>query len=167
MRVRWRGEWDVGGAMPRKLTRRERRARQELRDEAMDGGLPVREEAPVSRPDAESGISYTGAFGGLLGAGIFFFLTGAILIEEEGSRRLWSFVFGVGGLFFLPAIIVSLVPGHPRRQAVLRWATIGCLLIAALGLFAFGLGVAVILAPTTALLAIGAGLIFQGPQAKK
>jgi hypothetical protein len=102
-----------------------------------------------------------------MGAGIFFFLAGAIFIEEEGGRRLWTLVFGAGGAFFVPAIIVSLVPNHPRRQLVLRYATIGTMLMAGLGLITFGIGVAVILSPVTALLAIGAGLIFQGSPAKK
>lgn len=154
--------------MPRKLTRRERRERQRERDEAREAGLPVREpEAAPAKRDREAGVSYTGLFGGLLGSGIFFALTIAILIDPGEGSRLWAIAFGIGGLFFLPAIVVSAVPGHPRRESVLRWATIGCMLIAMLGLLTFGVGVAIILAPTTALLAIGAGFIFQGSGTNK
>lgn len=154
--------------MPRKLTRRERRERQKEREQAREAGLPVQEveAAPAPKPDREAGISYSGLFGGLLGAGIFFALAVAILIDPGTGSRLWSIAFAFGALFFIPAIIVSARRNHPRREAVLRWSTIGCMVVALLGMASFGIGVAVILAPSTAMLAIGAGLIFQGSGAK-
>lgn len=149
--------------MPRrKRTRRERRERQEQRREAQDAGVPVREEPePAEPPARDTGPSFSGAAGGLLGAGMFFALAAAILIDPGEGSRLWAIAFAFGGIVFLPAIAVSIVPGHPRREAVLRTTTITIMLMAGLGLVTFGIGVAVILAPPTALLAIGAGFIFQ------
>lgn len=151
---------------PRRQSRRERLERQKEREEAREAGLPVRE-APAPKPEREEGISYTGLFGGLLGAGTFFALAVAIAADEEGSTRLWSIPFGIAAAFFLPAIFVSARRDHPRRKAVLTGATVGYMLIAGIGLFTFGIGIAVLLAPVTALLAIGAGLVFQGGASRR
>ncbi|MCH7484313.1 MAG: hypothetical protein IIA90_04090 [Chloroflexi bacterium] len=151
--------------MPRRRRkRRQRLERQEQRQEAMAAGVPVSEEvAPSSEGTTGGGISFSGAAGGLLGAGMLFTLATAVLIDPLEGSRLWAIAFAFIGLFFLPAVAVSIVRDHPRRRSVLRITTIGVMLLAMLGLATPGLGIvfAAIMAPPTALLAIGAGFIFQ------
>jgi hypothetical protein len=149
--------------MPRRRRkRRQRLERQEQREEAVAAGVPVREEAaPAPARATGGGISFSGAGGGLLGAGTFFALAIAVLIDPGEGPRLWAIAFAFVGLCFLPAVAVSVVRDHPRRRSVLRMTTIGVMLLAMLGLAGFGVGFAMILAPPTVLLAIGAGFIFQ------
>ncbi len=149
--------------MPRKRKRRQRLERQEQRQEAVAAGVPVTEEAasPAGRT-TEASISYTGAAGGLLGAGMFFAAAMGIVIDPNDDSRLWAMPAAFIGLCFLPAIWVSVVRNHPRRRRVLRISTVGIMAIAMLSLLSgFGFALAVPLAPPTALLAIGAGFIFQ------
>ncbi len=152
--------------MPRrKRKRRQRLERQELRQEATAAGVPVSEEAaPEPEPAASSsGVSFTGAAGGLLAAGMFFALAADLLIDPGDVSRLVAIAWAIIGLCFLPAIWVSVVRDHPRRRGVLRITTVAVMVLAMLSLLlGLGLSLAVLLAPPTALLAIGAGFIFQG-----
>lgn len=150
--------------MPRrKRKRRQRLERQEHREEVKAAGVPVAEEVatPPASLTTEAGVSYSGAAGGLLGAGMFFALAVAVLIDPGEGSRLWSIAFGFVGVCFLPAVWVSIVRDHPRRRSVLRITTIGLILLAMLGLAGFGIGFSLVLAPPTVMLAIGAGFIFQ------
>ena len=150
--------------MPRRRRkRRQRLERQEQRQEANAAGVPVSEEAaPAPEPAAGGGgVSFSGAAGGLLGAAMFFARAMQLLIDPGDDSRLWAIAFSLLGLFFLPAVVVSIVRDHPRRRRILRFTTIGVMLLALLGSVAFGIGFAIIVAPPTALLAIGAGFIFQ------
>lgn len=150
--------------MPRrKRKRRQRLERQEQRDEAVAKGVPVAEEAsPAAERTIEASVSYSGAAGGLLGAGMFFAAAMGIVIDPNDESRLWAIPSLLIGLCFLPAIWVSVVRDHSRRRRVLRITTVGVMGIAMLSLLTpLGFSLAVLLAPSTALLAIGAGLIFQ------
>ncbi|MCH7809669.1 MAG: hypothetical protein IH863_03730 [Chloroflexi bacterium] len=150
--------------MPRrKRSRRQRLDRQEQRQEAVAAGVPVNEEAaPAPEPAASgSGVSFSGAAGGLLAAGMFFALATELLIDPGDVSRLAAIAWAFIGLCFLPAIWVSVVRSHPRRRRVLRITTIGVMVLAMLSLLLAGFSLAVLLAPPTALLAIGAGFIFQ------
>ena len=155
--------------MPRrKPSRRQRLERRDTRHEAEDARVPVREEpAARRRRNAASGVSFAGAGGGLLGAGMFFALAVAVAIDPGEGSRLWAIAFVLGGVCFLPAIAVSIVRAHPRRRAVLRVSTIAAMLIAFLGLATFGIAFPLIMAPPTVLLATGAGYILQGPGGTK
>ena len=150
--------------MPRRRrNRRQRLERQEQREEAKAAGVPVSEEpAPSPEPAADSGISFTGAAGALLGAGMFFALATDLLIDPGDVSRLAAIAWAFIGLCFLPAIWVSVVRNHPRRRGILRITTVAVMVLAMLSmLLGLGLSLAVLLAPATALLAIGAGFIFQ------
>ena len=150
--------------MPRrKRKRRQRLERQEQRQDENAAGVLVSEEAPPSsEPAATGGISFSGAAGGLLGAGMFFALAMELLIDPGDVSRLAAIAWAFIGLCFLPAIWVSVVRSHPRRRRVLRLTTIGVMVLAMLSLLlGLGFSLAVLLAPPTALLAIGAGFIFQ------
>ena len=128
----------------------------------MAAGVPVSEDAaPSSDATTSGGISFTGAAGGLLGAAMFFARAMQLLIDPGEESRLWAIAFSFLGLFFLPAVAVSIVRGQPQRRSVLRITTIGVMLLAMVGSVVFGIGFAIIMAPPTALLAIGAGFIFQ------
>ena len=151
--------------MPRrKRTRRERRERQEQREEAAAAGVPVREKpAPVAERKRGDGVSFSGAAGGLLGAGLFFAIALGIVIDLQGESRPLAIPFAPAGLCFFPSILVSVLRKPPRRRRVLRITTVGAIVLAMLSIFATGgFEFAVLLAPPTALLAIGAGYIFQG-----
>ncbi len=151
--------------MPRRRRkRRQRLERQEQRQEATAAGVPVSEDAaPAPEPAADSGISFSGAAGGLLGAGMFFALATDLLIDPGDVSRLAAIAWAIIGLCFLPAIWVSVVRNHPRRRGVLRITTVAVMVLAMLSiLLGLGLSLAVLLAPSTGLLAVGAGFIFQG-----
>ena len=152
--------------MPRrKRNRRQRLERQEQRQEATAAGVPVSEEAtPSPEPAAPgSGVSFSGAAGALLGAGMFLAVATGIVIDPNDESRLWAIPSLFIGLCFLPAIWVSVVRNHARRRRVLRITTVGVMGIAMLSLLTpLGFSVAVLLAPSTGLLAVGAGFIFQG-----
>ena len=156
--------------MPRRRRkRRQRLERQEQRQEAVDAGVPVSEEAAPSpeRPTG-GGISFSGAAGGLLGAAMFFASSMGIVIDPNDDSRLWALPSALVGLCFLPAIWVSVARDHPRRRNVLRITTVGVMAIAMLSLLTpLGFSLAILLAPPTALLAIGAGFIFQGSRASR
>ena len=150
--------------MPRRRRkRRQRIERQEQREDAVAAGIPVSEEAEPPPERATGGsISFSGAAGGLLGAGMFFASSMGIVIDPNDDSRLWALPSALVGLCFLPAIWVSVARDHPRRRNVLRITTIGVMAIAMLSLLTpLGFSLAVLLAPPTALLAIGAGFIFQ------
>ncbi len=149
--------------MPRrKRKRRQRLERQELRQEASAAGLPVSEEAaPPPERTTGGSISFSGAAGGLLGASMFFALAMELLIDPGDVSRLAAIAWALIGLCFLPAIWVSVVRNHPRRRSVLRITTVAVMVLAMLSLLLAGFSLAVLLAPPTALLAIGAGFIFQ------
>ncbi|MCH8052065.1 MAG: hypothetical protein IIC86_08620 [Chloroflexi bacterium] len=150
--------------MPRRRrNRRQRLERQEQRQEAEAAGVPVSEEAaPSSEGTTGGGISFSGASGGLLGAGMFFALAMELLIDPGDVSRLAAIAWAFIGLCFLPAIWVSVVRNHPQRRRVLRITTVGVMVLAMLSLFlGLGFSLAVLLAPSTALLAVGAGFIFQ------
>ncbi|MCH7618057.1 MAG: hypothetical protein IIB18_09390 [Chloroflexi bacterium] len=155
--------------MPRRRRkRRQRLERQERRQEASAAGVPVSEEAPAPEPAATgSGFSFSGAAGGLLAAGMFFALATDLLIDPGDVSRLAAIAWAIIGLCFLPAIWVSVVRNHPRRRGVLRITTVAVMVLAMLSiLLGLGLSLAVLLAPATALLAVGAGFIFQGSRSR-
>ncbi len=108
--------------MPRRRRkRRQRLERQEQRQEASAAGVPVSEEAaPSPAVTTDGGISFSGAAGGLLGAGMLFTLAMAVLIDPLEGSRLWAIAFACIGLFFLPAVAVSIVRDHPRRRSYPR-----------------------------------------------
>ena len=155
--------------MPRRRRkRRQRLERQERRQEASAAGVPVSEEAPAPEPAATgSGFSFSGAAGGLLAAGMFFALATDLLIDPGDVSRVAAIAWAIIGLCFLPAIWVSVVRNHPRRRGVLRITTVAVMVLAMLSiLLGLGLSLAVLLAPATALLAVGAGFIFQGSRSR-
>jgi hypothetical protein len=92
----------------------------------------------------------------------------AVAAGAGDGPRTWGIAFAAVAIAFLPALYVSAVPGHPRRDAVLRATTVGALVLSFASIPVFGsLEFAVLMAPPTALLAIGAGFIFQGGAAKR
>ena len=150
--------------MPRRRRkRRQRLGGQGQRQEATAAGVPISEEAaPEPESEASSGVSFSGAAGGLRAAGMFFALATELLIDPGDVSRLAAIAWAIIGLCFLPAILVSIVRNHPRRRSVLRITTVAVMVLAMLSLLlGLGFSLAVLLAPSTALLAVGAGFIFQ------
>lgn len=88
-------------------------------------------------------------------------LAGIVLVDPGDASRTWALLFALPGAGFLPALWASIRP-TPNRERIQRATVIGCLLLAFASTFLVGLIVAVVLMPATALLAIAAGLIFQG-----
>ncbi|MEX1195691.1 MAG: hypothetical protein WD904_08980 [Dehalococcoidia bacterium] len=153
--------------MPRrKLSRKERRDRQEQRQDSEEQGVPVSQAVAPKRP--ATGVSFTGAAGAALGAGMFLALGVAVGAGAGEGPRTWGLAFAAVGLAFVPALIVCVVRNHPRRDLVLRATTVVALILAFGSVPVFGtLEFATIIAPPTALLAIGAGFVLQGSRAKK
>lgn len=102
-----------------------------------------------------------GLLGGLAGAVPLAALAVAVLIDPGEGTRWWSLIFAALSLGFLPAVWASVVE-TPRRQAIQKAVVVGCLAVAFTGTVLFGVGVAILLALPTTLLAIAAGLVFQG-----
>jgi hypothetical protein len=155
--------------MPRrKLSRAERRERQAQREDVAVEDTPViHASKPVRRSDKTS-ISLTGAAGAFLGASMFLALAVAVGAGAGEGPRAWGLVFAVIGLAFIPAIVVCVVPNHPRRDSVLRVTTVATMVLAFASIPVFGsLEFAVIMALPTTLIAIGAGFVMQGSGAKK
>jgi hypothetical protein len=92
---------------------------------------------------------------------MFAALAVAVAIDPGEGSRWWSPAFAVTALAFVPAVVVAVRPAA-ARDAVLRFTTIGCLILAVAGTLVFGPILAFLLAPATALLAVAAGLIWQG-----
>lgn len=129
----------------------------------MEASVPDEE-----RGEAPEGISWTGTIGAVMGSGALGLIAIGVLIDPGSGSRLWALLFALPAAGFLPALRASVRPS-PNRQRVQRTTVIGCLLlvlVASITLGGIGLLIAVVLMPATALLAIAAGLIFQGrPQA--
>lgn len=150
--------------MPRRRRkRRQRLERREERQEAVAVGVPVREEAaPAPARATGGGISFSGVGGGLLGSGMFFAWAMQLLIDPGEASRLWAIPIALMGTCFLPAVWVSVVRNHSRRRRVLRITTVGVMITAMLSVAVIqNMSLAVVLAPPTVLLAVGAGFIFQ------
>ena len=153
--------------MPRRRRkRRQRLERQEQRQEATDAGVPVKEEAPAPEPTATgSGFSFSGAVGAIL-ATVTLSASAVLFVIDEDGALVDALLLALSSLFFVPAIIVSLIPGNARRQSVLRITTIGCLGITVLLSLSVDNGILLLMMLPTALLAFGAGFIFQGSRSK-
>lgn len=74
---------------------------------------------------------------------------------------MWAVLFGAIAIAFLPAVWVTATP-VARREPFLRGVVIGCLVTAFVGVLFFGVGFAFLMLLPTTLLAIAAGLVFQG-----
>ena len=152
--------------MPRRRRkRRQRLERQERRQEASAAGVPVSEEAPAPEPAATSSVSLSGAGGAVIATVTLSASAVLFVIDEDGALGK-ALLLALSALFFVPAIIVSLIPGNARRQSVLRITTIGCLGITVLLSLSVDNGILLLMMLPTALLAFGAGFIFQGSRSK-
>jgi len=112
------------------------------------------------RKDAPDRVSYAGAAGGLLGAGMMTALGIAIAFGASDSSSWWSLAFFLLALMFVPATIACLTPA-PRRNGILRATVLGCLVSALTGAILIDPTLPVLLTLPTLLLAQAAGLIFQ------
>jgi hypothetical protein len=123
--------------------------------------------APVSeRAGGRRDISWTGLLGGLLGAFLLWQAALFVLINPQGASRLAAIpLFAIGSLY-LPAIWVSITPTG-RRQAVLRWVLAVTLIFVLIGVLFLDPAFATLLLLPSTLLAIAAGLIFQGPTGRR
>jgi hypothetical protein len=107
--------------------------------------------------------SWTGVAGASLGILIMGMVgVSTLLWPPEDASRLWAIPFAMLAAGFVPALWVT-SRASAVRQRVLRGTVVGCLLVAFGSTFVLASPVvAVILMPPTALLAVSAGLIFQG-----
>jgi hypothetical protein len=111
------------------------------------------------------GISWTGTIGAVMGSGAMALIAIGVMIDPGSGSRWWSLLFVLPAIGFLPALRASVRPS-PNRERVQRATVIGCLMlvvVSSIMLGGVGLLIAVVLMPAAALLAIAAGLIFQGP----
>jgi hypothetical protein len=107
------------------------------------------------------GVSWTGLIGGLMG----FLLLASVGVEallDPGENSRWVGLLPLAmAAVYVPAIWASALPVQ-RRQAVLRAVVIASIVLVAVSLPVFGMLLGIPLALPTALLAIAAGLVFQG-----
>jgi len=121
-------------------------------------GAPVvaaAKRAPPVRP------SFTGVAGGVIGFGILLALTVLIAGGASDRSRLWSVPLAVFSGVFLAAAIISARP-YPSRQRNLRVIVVGSMLAGAAGVYPYGIELLILMAPPISLVAIAAGLVFQG-----
>lgn len=146
----------------RRLRRQERRERTpEEREVARAEWEEAAAEQEATPSAAVRGVSWMGLIGSGMGFVSMGTLAVVVLVDPGEASRTWALLFALPAVGFLPALWASVAP-TPVRMQVLRGTVIGCLLLAFAGSFLLGLIVAVLLMPATALLAIAAGLIFQG-----
>jgi len=117
--------------------------------------VPVR--LPPGPAREPLGVSYSGVFGGALACGTLLLVAVSF---AQSDRQFWAFVYGPLAALFVPAVVVSQADTQ-RRRPILRASTIAALLVALLS-FPVDSGIALIMAPSTALLAQAGGYIFQG-----
>lgn len=120
----------------------------------------------MTRDQPERRISYWGLAGGLWAA-ITFSVVAVLVLVDPGDESRWLAAEYAGiAACFLPAIAFSMMPWR-GREIVMRVSTALCLAFAALGVFlSKDIGIAVLLAPPTLMLAAAAGWVFPGGRGK-
>jgi hypothetical protein len=106
-------------------------------------------------------ISWTGLIGGALGFAIMNALAIAVAAGAGEASPLNAIPLAALSLIFAFAVYVSVKP-FANRETLLKIAVGATMLLAIGGAIAFGAELIVLLAPSLALLAQAAGLIFQG-----
>jgi len=123
--------------------------------------------APAAAPPpGPRDISWTGLIGGLLG--FLFPSQSAVytIVWPGDASRLSAIPLFLVALIYVPAVWVSLFRS-PRRQRVLRTVLVVSLPLVVLGIVFFGPAFATLLLVPSTLLAVAAGLVFQGRQDQK
>jgi hypothetical protein len=143
--------------------RREARRRQRIDRRDRD---PDAIAQPATTPSLETAeardISVMGVVGGLAGILPFSGVAVGILFDPGIDEKWIAAIFAVIALAFVPVTMASIV-STPRRRSVQRFTVFACLGLAAGGSLLTGdLIVAMLLAIPTTLLAIAAGIVFQG-----
>lgn len=116
---------------------------------------------------ASARVSWWGIAGGLW-ATITFSVVAVLVVVDPGDESPWlAAAYGGVAVCFVPAIVYSMAPWR-GREVVMRVSTAMCLLFAAAGAFVFkDIGIPVLLAPPTIMLATAAGWTFPGGRTKK
>ena len=143
--------------------RREARRRQRIERKERD---PDAVAQPAATPPPKAAqvrdISVMGVVGGLAGILPFSGVAIGILFDPGIDEKWIAAIFAVIALAFVPVTVASIV-NTPRRRSVQRVTVFACLGLAAGGSLLTGtLIVAMLLAIPTTLLAIAAGIVFQG-----
>lgn len=103
------------------------------------------------------GLSWAGVFGAGLAILSLIAIGAAFLSDGESPKGV---VFTLLALLFIPALAVS-IADTPKRTVILRLSTGLALVIALLGGIV-DLGIPIVMAPPTLVLAQAAGLVFAG-----
>ncbi len=102
---------------------------------------------------------------GLIGGGLAVLLLGQsavfALVSPGDASRLVAIPLAAMAAVYVPAVWVS-ARATPRRQTILRRVVAVSLVLIVLGVFLFGPVFATLLLIPSTLLAIAAGLVFQG-----
>ena len=144
------------------MTRR-RDARRRHRDERKHRPAEEPAASVAAKPAAPKpgrSISWMGLAGGVLGVALLMQAAVFNLISDDGT----TFAAGTLGLLaaaYLPAVWASLVD-TPRRQLILRWVLAVTLVFVIAGVLFIDAAFATLLIAPSTLLAIAAGLVFQG-----
>ena len=143
---------------------KQKQARRRRRERAARG-QPGAAVAP-ERPRLLRDVSWTGLIGGVMG--LLFLGQAAVYIlvsPGDNSRWLAAPLLAMSAIY-LPAIWASAVQ-TPRRRQVLRAVIVVTLVIVVAGVVFVGPAFATLLMVPSTLLAIAAGLVFQGGSRRK
>lgn len=136
-----------------------RRARRERGVERLPAPAP--EPLPAIPP---RDISWTGLIGGLTGAVPLGARAVEILVDPGDLSRLWAIpVFGIAAVY-LPAVWVSVAQVPSRRRILRNILSLTLVLLVIATVLTGDPALALLLLIPSTLLAIAAGVIFQGPR---
>ena len=145
------------------MTRRRearRRHREERKRRLPEERQAAKAPGPTARLASERNISWMGLAGGVLGALLLAQAAVYNLISDDGTTFAAA-TLAVLASAYLPAVWASVVD-TPRRQAVLRGVLAVTLVFVVAGVLFVDAAFATLLIVPSTLLAIAAGLVFQG-----
>lgn len=146
----------IDGMPKRRPSRRERRGRAAER-----ASIPAPE--PVSaRPPRD--VSWTGLAGGLTGAVPIGAFVIELLVDPAGESRWWALPFSLMAIVYLGAVWASVASVRNRKRILRNILSVTLIMLVAASILTSNPGFALLLLIPSSLLAIAAGVIFQGPR---
>lgn len=141
-----------------------RQTRRQRRDRAAARPAPPPEPAPA-RPRRD--ISLTGLIGGLTGAVPIAARAVEIIVDPKDLSRYWAIPLLAIAAVYLAAVWASVAQLENRKRILRNILSVTLVLVVTATILTGDPGLAVLLMIPSSLLAIAAGVIFQGAQARK
>ena len=138
-----------------------RQTRRQRRDRAAARPAPPPEPAPA-RPRRD--ISLTGLIGGLTGAVPIGARAVEIIVDPKDLSRYWAIPLFIIAAIYLAAVWASVAQLENRKRILRNILSVTLVLLVTATILTGDPGLAVLLMIPSSLLAIAAGVIFQGAQ---